>query len=354
MKVLIFSVAGPGDADLSQVAALNIIQSNPLIDITFTIINNSGNQIIPKYPSVNNIIIKNGIPNNNQYSPSVHHAMAINSFLATLAQSQYDYYLLIDPDVIQIQTNAITSIIKKMRCEDIDVYSFPWHLKWYSKYRSRTSPHFFFFSRYTLHQNILNFSPLLDDKSFLSLIPIFLYRLKSRVLNSSVNSVKDSSHLPQESDKNSSTTFILKILSSFFITRFAINSAKDTGYKNSYQYLSSKGIKVEIGKMFISMKSLSNIFHLRVKFLEIIERHLLYKRISFAPRSSEYIYTAKYDSLSIKTKTEIFSIDGKNISFVHLRKFTHDFRTYDIEKIKAIFVTGLLSDTLDKSEQNSY
>ena len=158
---------------------MNIIKSNPSIDITFTIINNSGAPIIVKYPLINNIIIKNGIPNNNQYSPSVHHAMAINSFLATLTPSHFDYYLLIDPDVIQIQTNAITSIISKMRSKDIDVYSFPWHLKWYSKYRSRTSPHFFLFSRYTLDQNILDFSPLLDKNRFY-LIFLFLHRLKSR------------------------------------------------------------------------------------------------------------------------------------------------------------------------------
>ena len=47
----------------SQVAALNIIRSNPSLDITFSIINNSGAPILAKYPLVNNIIIRNGIPN---------------------------------------------------------------------------------------------------------------------------------------------------------------------------------------------------------------------------------------------------------------------------------------------------
>ena len=98
------------------------------------------------------------------------------------------------------------------------------------------------------------------------------------------------------------------------------------------------------------MKSLSNIFHLSVRSLEIIDRFFVPKSISFVPKISEYIYTTKYDSLSDKTKTEIFSIDGKNISFVHLRKFTHEFRIYDIEKIKSFFVSGLLNDCLDKSE----
>ena len=143
-------------------------------------------------------------------------------------------------------------------------------------------------------------------------------------------------------------------ISSFFISRLVINSAKDTGYKNSYRYLTSKGLNVEIGKMFVSHKSLYNIFHLRNSFLEFIEYNLINNRISFLPKLSEYIYMDKYDSLSIKTQTEIFSIDGKNISFVHLRKFTHGFRNYDIEKIKSFFVSGLLSDALDKSEQNQY
>lgn len=351
MKLLIFSVAGPGDGDLSQVAALNIIRSNPSLDITFSIINNSGAPILAKYPLVNNIIIRKGIPNNNQYSPSVHHSMAINSFLATIISSHYDYYLLIDPDVIQIQMNAINTILTKMSSKNIDVYSFPWHLRWYSKYRSRTSPHFFIFSRYILNKKILDFSPLLNKKSLLSFIPSILHRLKSQSSTTLNKLPKKESYFLGNKNKLPLTTYILKLLSSFFISRFVINSAKDTGFKNSYRNLSSKGIKVEIGYMFISKKSLMNIFHLRNKFLKYIEMYFIFNRVSFLPRFNEYIYTANYEALALKTKTEMFSIDAKNIAFVHLRKFTRNSCNYDIEDIKSTFQSDLKNGSLDNSEQ---
>ena len=132
MKLLIFTVAGPDDGDLSQDAAINILRSNKSLNITYKIINNSGSHIFQKYPSEKNIIIVDGIPNNSQYLPSVHHSMAINYFLATIDTSEYDYYLLIDPDIIQVQANAIASILLKMHSTSSSIYSFPWHLKWYS------------------------------------------------------------------------------------------------------------------------------------------------------------------------------------------------------------------------------
>ena len=66
--------------------------------------------------------------------------MAINYFLATISSIEYDYFLLLDPDIIQIKPNAISSIVTKMEITNASVYSFPWHLKWYSKACSRTTP----------------------------------------------------------------------------------------------------------------------------------------------------------------------------------------------------------------------
>ena len=96
MKLLIFTVAGR-HASLSQDAAINIIELNPSIDIFFVIINNSGSYIKPRYPTIGNLVV-DGIQIT-AYPPSVHHAMAINNFLATIHATKYDYYLLIDPDV---------------------------------------------------------------------------------------------------------------------------------------------------------------------------------------------------------------------------------------------------------------
>ena len=94
-----------------------------------------------KYPSVENINIIDGIPNNRQYSPSIHHSMAINYFLATVDASEYDYYLLIDQILFRFK-NAIISILSRMHSTNSSIYSFPWHLKWYSKFRSKTYPFF--------------------------------------------------------------------------------------------------------------------------------------------------------------------------------------------------------------------
>ena len=150
LKLLIFSVAGPGDGDLSQAAALNIIRSNPSLDITFSIINNSGAPILAKYPLVNNIII-NGIPNDNNIA-----LLYITQWLIVSCNYHFKLLRLLsanDPDIFQIQMNAINTILTKMRSKNIDVYSFSWHLRWYSKYRSRTSL-ISSFSRYILDKKI--------------------------------------------------------------------------------------------------------------------------------------------------------------------------------------------------------
>ena len=49
--------------------------------------------------------------------------MAINYFLATISSIEYDYFLLLDPDIIQIKPNAISSIVTKMEITNAS-YSF--------------------------------------------------------------------------------------------------------------------------------------------------------------------------------------------------------------------------------------
>ena len=334
MKLLIFTVAGPGDSDISQDAALNIIELNPNIDINYVIINNSGEEIQLKFPFIENLSVVEGIPNNGQYPPSVHHALAINYFLATIISSDYDYYLLLDPDVIQIQLNAISSIVSTMISANASVYSFPWHLKWYSKFRSRTSPHFMLFSRHVLETKILNFSPSLREKPlaarFLSILNSYRLIIKS---NSQCTTSRRSKHVNEKALNLPFHIALSKLISSFFLSRLAVNSARDTGYKNSYRFFELNGLKVLIGGMFISSRSMQNIYHLRFNFLAMLEKNLIPSFISFIPSNEEYIYSDKYDSLSAQFNLEIMSIDFKSATFVHLRKFN---QTKVINNLKSI------------------
>ena len=103
-----------------------------------------------------------------------------------------------------------------------------------------------------------------------------------------------------------------KLLSSFIFTRLAINSAKDTGYMNSYKYFQMLRIKILLGGMFISKYSMQHIYHLRSHTLFLIEKYLVPDLISFLPSNHEYLYSDKYEELSTKYDLEIMSIDNKN------------------------------------------
>ena len=338
MKLLIFTVAGPDDASLSQDAAINIIELNPSIDIFFVIINNSGSYIKPRYPTIGNLTVVDGIPNNGQYPPSVHHAMAINNFLATINSTKYDYYLLIDPDVIQIQSNAISSIITKMNIMNASVFSFPWHLKWYSKIRSRTSPHFILFSREVLDSKILNFSPALNLKPCaIRLLHLLndcmnFIRFQSRRSTIKTYTINTSELYGLQTSNNP-----LKIFMSFVISRLSINSVKDTGYQNSYKFLESHSYKTIIGKMFISPHSMWNIYHLRNKYFAWLEKKIIPNRFSFLPRMPEYIYSDKYEDIVSQFNIEIMSIDSTAASFAHMRKFTQSDTIHSVSAVKSAF-----------------
>ena len=341
MNLLIFTVAGPDDADLSQDAAINILRSNPSLNITFKIINNSGSNILQKYLEEENITIVDGIPNNCQYLPSIHHSMAVNYFLATVDASKYDYYLLIDPDIIQIQANSIISILTKMHSTNASIYSFPWHLKWYSKFRSRTCPHFFLFSREVLESKILDFSPNLKRKSFPARLLNIINHLKRSVYPTNDNFVQPSQNKiisSSNSSNASSLTQYIKIFSSFFISRLAISSAKDTGHKNSFDFLRKHNFKLLIGGIFIPKFSLQNIYHLNIPLLFFIEKHLIPDYISYLPSCREYIYSDRYKELTKDFDLEIMSIDYKDASFLHLRKFTKYSPHYNINSIISSFV----------------
>ena len=338
MKLLIFTVAGPDDASLSQDVANNIIEMNPLIDISFVVINNSGSDISLKYPHLENLTIVKGIPNNFQYPPSVHHAMAINYFLATISSIEYDYFLLLDPDIIQIKPNAISSIVTKMEITNASVYSFPWHLKWYSKARSRTTPHFMLFSREILQSRILNFSPSLNYSPWPVIFLRSLKTLINFVLLRTQNSTLNTSTIPIDKPRELLVwANPFKIFISFVISRFAINSVKDTGYRNSYKLLESHCFKPIIGGMFISSTSVRNIYHLRNKYLSCFEKYIIPNCISFLPQLPEYIYSDKYENIESQFNIEIMSIDFKTASFAHMRKFTQLESTHSVSSIKAAF-----------------
>ena len=139
------------------------------------------------------------------------------------------------------------SIYIQMNISNSHIYSFPWHLKWYSKYRSRTSPHFILFSRYILEKQILNFSPSLSHRSISSNILSICNRLRAYICfnQNKINSINSRQSLQSFSSKTFKFNFA-KFVSSFIFTRLAINSAKDTGYMNSYQYFRGS-VKILLG-----------------------------------------------------------------------------------------------------------
>ena len=140
-----------------------------------------------------------------------------------------------------------------------------------------------------------------------------------------------------------------KIFSSFFISRLAISSAKDTGYKNSYDYLRKHNFNSLIGGIFIPSNSLQNIYHLNIPLFSFIEKYLILDCISYLPTCREYIYSDRYKELTKDLDLEIMSIDYK-ASFLHLRKFTKAFSSYNIDSIISSFVNYYGYGKLDNRE----
>lgn len=337
MNLLAFSVAGPSDAVLVQQNADNLIKLNPALNIEFVIINNTGKVIIPEISFSSKIRIIDGLPNNSQYPPSIHHSMAINSFLASIDESMWDYFLLLDPDFIQLKPDVITQIILTMRDERANVYSFPWHPRWYSKFRSRTSPHFFLFDRHLLDQKLLNFSPALTEITIFHFILNLLNNIKHLFDNKIQSGI--SRKLSAPNDRTiSKFKKLLKVITSFLISRLALNSSKDTGYRNSLKFLSSYGIKLIVGKMLVSSFSVSNIYHLRFKYFRLFEMHIIPNAISYLPLLDEYVYTDSYAHIEATTNIEIMSLDGTSPCFAHLRKFTRESTIPDVKSIKDLFL----------------
>jgi hypothetical protein len=165
---------------------------------------------------------------------SYHHAAALNMARSRINQTRF--VLFLDPDFYIVRQNWIRDVLDYMINNDLGFLGVPWHPRWYSKYRYFPCVHCLFIDLNKVPLQCLDFMPEFDqipeqenDKGFAPIeelkrqIPMHLYRLLRPVVRA-CRPLNPVAH---------------------WISRKAIGSSRDTGYRIFRRYSQNRCIRHE-------------------------------------------------------------------------------------------------------------
>jgi hypothetical protein len=171
---------------------------NKDLNIRFFIIDNSNYTVDNFKESI--FCNSNVVYYKNDFNPKIefkmnsyHHAYALDFGINLIKNESknFDYFLVIDPDLYIFGDNYLTEYMTRMSKMDIQIFGIPWALKWKNKYKNFPCVHFMLL-KIDLISDLPSFEPI--SKNRFLMFNLIKYLQKNKYLNHLSSFVFD--HVP--------------------------------------------------------------------------------------------------------------------------------------------------------------